>query len=127
MCIRLLICLVVVSGMASVGGAAPKVIEDVEYASPGGHSLMLDVYLPEKSGSGLRPAVVFVHGGGWKNGSKKSARKTPQRTRRRWRRVRIMFQSLARSDANVRNHRASSGWDGSGACRCGRESKDFLP
>ncbi len=49
-------------------------IRDIEYASPGGHSLKLDLHLPAQV-SGRRPAVVFVHGGGWKNGSKASGAK----------------------------------------------------
>ena len=33
----------------------------------------LDLYLPAKGGSGSRPAIVFVHGGGWRNGDKRRA------------------------------------------------------
>ena len=43
---------------------------DLVYASVGGRDLLLDVYTPEKKPSKPMPVVVFVHGGGWKNGSK---------------------------------------------------------
>ena len=54
--------------------AETKVISDIEYGNPNDYSLKLDLYLPAKSDQ-PRPAIVFVHGGGWKNGSKKSAKK----------------------------------------------------
>ncbi len=42
---------------------------DISYA---GHSdaQRLDLYLPPEGSSGLRPALVFVHGGGWRGGDK---------------------------------------------------------
>ena len=55
--------------------AETQIVRDIEYAKPDGYSLKLDLYLPEDA-STPRPAVVFVHGGGWKNGSKKSAERT---------------------------------------------------
>ena len=33
----------------------------------------LDLYLPAQGGSGRRPAIVFVHGGGWRNGDERRA------------------------------------------------------
>ena len=55
-------------------------VANVEYANVDGASLKLDLYLPTKSArkraGGLpSPCVVFVHGGGWKNGSKASGAK----------------------------------------------------
>ena len=50
------------------------VIENIEYGKPGGHSLLLDLYRPAEFANPL-PTIVFVHGGGWKNGDKKAARK----------------------------------------------------
>lgn len=42
---------------------------DLAYV-PGGHARQkLDLYLPEKSAASL-PLVIWVHGGGWQNGSK---------------------------------------------------------
>jgi acetyl esterase/lipase len=42
---------------------------NIVYANPGGRDLHLDLFLP-KAGSGPFPAVVYIHGGGWQNGSK---------------------------------------------------------
>ena len=42
---------------------------DLEYASVDGHSLRLDLYIPE--GAETKPAMLmWVHGGGWRNGDK---------------------------------------------------------
>ncbi len=45
---------------------------DVVYASPDGIDQQLDVYLP--AGDGPFPTLIWVHGGGWQNGDKTSAR-----------------------------------------------------
>jgi len=42
---------------------------DVEYVPGGGRSRMLDLYLPPPSGKPA-PLLVFIHGGGWRAGSK---------------------------------------------------------
>ena len=44
-------------------------IETHEYARPGGYPLTLDLYQPAAS-TEKTPVIVFVHGGGWKNGDK---------------------------------------------------------
>ena len=49
--------------------ASTIVNKDLEYARVGDKSLLLDLYLP-KDAKGPFPVVVWVHGGGWKNGSK---------------------------------------------------------
>ncbi len=54
--------------------AAESVFETHEYSQPEGSSLTLDIYRPEIS-FGELPLVVFVHGGGWKNGDKTVVRK----------------------------------------------------
>ena len=41
---------------------------DIEYAKPGGESLKMDAWIPD--GPGPHPAVILVHGGGWKSGDK---------------------------------------------------------
>ena len=51
-----------------------NIIREIEFAKPDGHSLLLDLYLPEDRSEPV-PVVVFVHGGGWKNGSRKSGGK----------------------------------------------------
>jgi len=45
----------------------PRVQKDIEFANVGGHRLKLDLYLPAKGESQL---VVWIHGGGWRGGSK---------------------------------------------------------
>src|SRR5689334_1132269 len=50
----------------------PETVEkkaDVVYATYGARQMHLDLYLPKHSGAPM-PAVVYIHGGGWKNGSK---------------------------------------------------------
>ncbi|MBC8350557.1 MAG: alpha/beta hydrolase [Planctomycetes bacterium] len=42
---------------------------DIEYARVGDNSLRLDLYSP-KEPAARRPLIVWVHGGGWRNGSK---------------------------------------------------------
>lgn len=54
------------------GQEALKVREekDVEYGKVENESLRLDLYTPAEPGKALRPALVFVHGGGWSGGDK---------------------------------------------------------
>jgi acetyl esterase/lipase len=47
---------------------------DIEYANRNGSALLLDLYRP-KNAKGPLPTIVFVHGGGWRNGSKAAGRK----------------------------------------------------
>jgi len=57
---------------AAASESAVQVEEDVVYATVGGANLTLDLYLP--SAAQACPAIVFVHGGGWKSGDKASWR-----------------------------------------------------
>lgn len=43
---------------------------DVVYGQGGGHDLKLDLYRPLDTPKALMPAVVFIHGGGWRSGDK---------------------------------------------------------
>ena len=43
---------------------------DIEYAAVDDHQLLLDLYLPDREGP--HPVIVWVHGGAWRAGSKKS-------------------------------------------------------
>jgi acetyl esterase/lipase len=47
---------------------------DVDYCNVGGKRLLLDVHRPVGDSTALRPAVIFVHGGGWVAGDKKDMR-----------------------------------------------------
>lgn len=48
---------------------------DIIYSRPApGRELKADLFLPE-SGSGPWPAIVFIHGGGWRNGNKQAFRR----------------------------------------------------
>ena len=50
-----------------------KTIRNIEYANPGGiRSLLLDLYQPAKESDKPLPVVMWIHGGGWRNGSKES-------------------------------------------------------
>jgi acetyl esterase/lipase len=49
---------------------AVNLIRDVTYRTVGGVALALDIYLPGTSG--LHPAIVFIHGGAWHTGDKRS-------------------------------------------------------
>lgn len=65
------------AGLCAAGAAAQMqrftpTHQDVVYASPNGIDQLLDVYVPE--GDGPFPTLVWVHGGGWQNGNKNSAR-----------------------------------------------------
>ena len=46
---------------------------DLVYARAGDKDLLLDLYLP-KEAPGLRPLVVWIHGGGWRGGTKDRCR-----------------------------------------------------
>ena len=62
--------------VASAYGASTRVpegvevIRDLEYAQVKGLSLKLDLYRPATKPSAPMPLVIWVHGGGWRNGSK---------------------------------------------------------
>jgi acetyl esterase/lipase len=50
-----------------------QVVRNLDYVGSGNPRQMLDLYLPETKTTKPRPLVVFIHGGGWENGSKDQA------------------------------------------------------
>lgn len=43
-------------------------VRDLQYGEVDGHPLLLDAYLP--TDRDVHPALIFIHGGGWRNGDK---------------------------------------------------------
>lgn len=66
-----------VAGRTAAGATSPattattavRVVSDIEYGVADGYSLRLDAVLPD--GPGPYPAVLVVHGGGWRGGDKR--------------------------------------------------------
>lgn len=69
---RILLCLLLPALMLSASGGEVKRVDDVPYLEPG-RTETLDLYLPAKSSS-PRPAVLWIHGGGWQGGTKRDNR-----------------------------------------------------
>jgi len=49
-----------------------EVISDIPYARPADNVLRLNIVLPSEETAELRPVVVFVHGGAWRTGNRRS-------------------------------------------------------
>ena len=56
--------------------AEPKVYRDLAYAEPKNERQTLDVYAPTEGKD--HPVVVWIHGGGWRQGNKTSVQQKPQ-------------------------------------------------
>ncbi len=52
--------------------APAAVTADVEYGRANGKALLLDAYAPPSDGGERRPAVILIHGGGFRGGDKRS-------------------------------------------------------
>jgi len=59
---------------AQPSAGSVTVDESVPYATVNGSELHLDVYKPTERGSGLSPAVILIHGGGWTSFDKSTMR-----------------------------------------------------
>ncbi|MEM7143885.1 MAG: alpha/beta hydrolase [Verrucomicrobiota bacterium] len=76
--VMVLVCFLAGSVVSAVGEGAEeggvREVRDVVWAvgPEGGEDLMVDFYLPE--GVEKAPLVLFIHGGGWKNGDRKRCR-----------------------------------------------------
>jgi acetyl esterase/lipase len=49
--------------------AGVKALKNLEYGKIGERKLLVDLFLPEKA-EGKLPVIVWIHGGGWRSGSK---------------------------------------------------------
>ena len=47
-----------------------EVLKDIEYCTGQGKPLLMDILRPQNPSATPRPAVLFLHGGGWENGDK---------------------------------------------------------
>lgn len=56
--------------------ASLDVKQDIAYVEHGHERQKLDLYLPKNS-TGKRPLVIWIHGGGWRQGSKEKCRAVP--------------------------------------------------
>jgi len=71
----------ILSAAQEQGGASPivtasgvEIVHDVPFLEPG-RTHTLDLYLPKSErGDSARPAIVWIHGGGWGGGSKRATR-----------------------------------------------------
>ncbi len=63
-------------GIAVVGCAAPREVEDIQYDERFDRT-RLDLYLPDESGA--HPAVMLIHGGAWSAGDKSQMARTGRR------------------------------------------------
>src|SRR2546422_11513156 len=59
---------VLLTAITPTSASAAPSVSGVTYSVPDSVPLLLDVYEP--SGGGPFPAIVLVHGGGWKSGSR---------------------------------------------------------
>ncbi|MCB1123343.1 MAG: alpha/beta hydrolase [Verrucomicrobiae bacterium] len=74
MLLRLVSLFLLIPGCLVFGDAPYKKIADLVYSNPNGSPQLLDLYLPQDAGRMALPVVVWVHGGGWMNGSKEKPR-----------------------------------------------------
>jgi uncharacterized protein (DUF1501 family) len=59
-----------------------RVERDITYGTAGGVDLKLDLYFPADAGRGPAPVAVYLHGGGWRGGSKSGGTSLSLHTRR---------------------------------------------
>jgi len=51
-----------------------KVLPDIAYREGDSKAWRLDLVMPSERGDAPRPGIVFIHGGGWRSGDKRSGR-----------------------------------------------------
>jgi acetyl esterase/lipase len=50
-----------------------RTVENLDYTGAGNQRQTLDLFLPREQSDKLRPLLVYIHGGGWRAGSKEGA------------------------------------------------------
>lgn len=76
--VALLLALLALTVPAAGAQAPVDIRRDIEYGAANGKRLLLDAYVPP-AGEERRPAVVMIHGGGWRVGDKASWRPEAER------------------------------------------------
>jgi arylformamidase len=76
MSIRECLVLALISVASTLTAAEMKVTRDVPYVTPASPRRLLDVYAPAEGKD--RPVVVWIHGGGWRQGDKAAVQQKPQ-------------------------------------------------
>lgn len=76
---RSLVLVFILSFAASAFAGTFTTYEALEYASPNGHSLLLDLRVPD--GRGPHPVIVYLHSGAWISGNRFGGPATRQATR----------------------------------------------
>ena len=95
----------------AAGQIAPRVVRDIAYAEPGGERQRLDVYTPPAGSD--RPVVVWIHGGGWMQGSKNEMNHKPAAFTERgfvFVPVNYRFIPQVNMDAIMRDVAKAAGW-----------------
>lgn len=77
--IRSLVLVLILSFAAAASGGTFTTYEALEYASPDGHSLLLDLRVPD--GKGPHPVIVYLHSGAWIMGDRFGGPAVRQATR----------------------------------------------
>ena len=67
-----LLIIVGATGASAAPAASVDVRTDVQYGVADGKPLLLDAYVPQPAGTARRPAVLLMHGGGFRVGDKRS-------------------------------------------------------
>jgi acetyl esterase/lipase len=73
---RIIPLLLILFPASSLGAQEPKVHRDLPYAEPKNERQMLDVYAPTEGKN--HPVVVWIHGGGWRQGDKSKVHNKPK-------------------------------------------------
>lgn len=60
----------------AVSAAEPRILRDMAYAEPKSERQSLDVYAPSEGQN--HPIVLWIHGGGWRQGNKTAVQRKPQ-------------------------------------------------